>query len=65
MLDKSVMDNCDRGEANKTRTTIENIEKPKTYSTPKPQYTTQPTATKKKKKGDAQTILVLSALCLF
>lgn len=51
MLDKSVMDNCDRGEANKTRTTIENIEKPKTYSAPEPQYTTQPTATKKKKKG--------------
>ncbi len=51
MLDKSVMDNCDRGEANKTRTTIENIEKPKTYSAPEPQYTPQPTATKKKKKG--------------
>lgn len=57
MLDKSVMDNCDRGEANKTRTTIENIEKPKTYSAPKPQYTTQPTATKKKKKGGCGTIL--------
>lgn len=51
MLDKSVMDNCDRDEANKTRTTIENIEKPKTYSAPEPQYTPQPTATKKKKKG--------------
>ena len=57
MLDKSVMDNCDRGEANKTRTTIENIEKPKTYSAPEPQYTTQPTATKKKKKGGCGTIL--------
>lgn len=57
MLDKSVMDNCDMGEANKTRTTIENIEKPKTYSAPEPQYTTQPTATKKKKKGGCGTIL--------
>lgn len=57
MLDKSVMDNCDMGEANKTRTTIENIEKPKTYSAPEPQYTPQPTATKKKKKGGCGTIL--------
>lgn len=65
MLDKSVMDNCDRGEANKTRTTIENIEKPKTYSAPKPQYTTQPTATKKKKKRGMRKLFWFYLPCVY